>query len=306
MSLASLQGSIQLGIIYAIMALGVFISFRTLNMPDLTVDGSFTLGAAVSAVMCVNGYSFTGILLSFIAGSLAGCVTAFLHTKMKIQALLAGILMMLSLYSVNLRVMKGKANISLLYKPTIFSLFDGTPLASYGGWIVCLMMLFMVLILLFLFLKTEFGFVLRATGDNDQMVRALGVNTDFTILIGLAVSNGLVAMSGGMIAQFQSFADISIGVGMVVIGLASVVIGEVVFGIKPLLRRLIAVILGAILYRCIIAFALDSGMPPTDLKIISAVIVALALSITTIRNRIGFMKNRIFAASSHKGGKNHA
>lgn len=210
MTMVSLQGSVELGIIYAIMALGVFISFRTLNIPDLTVDSSFTLGAAVSAVMCTGGHSCIGILLSFLAGFLAGCMTALLHTKLKIQPLLAGILMMLSLYSINLRVMGGKANISLLYKPTIFNLPGGTYIENNGSWIISLAILFIVFIFLFLFLKTEFGLALRATGDNDRMVRALGGNTDFTILIGLALSNGLVAVSGGMIAQFQSFADISI------------------------------------------------------------------------------------------------
>lgn len=306
MTIVSLQGSIELGMIYAIMSLGVFISFRTLNMPDLTVDSSFTLGAAVSAVMCSAGHSCIGILLSFLAGFLAGCITALLDTKLKIQPLLAGILMMLSLYSINLRAMGGKANISLLYKPTIFNLPGGAFVQNNGSWIVSLTILLIVYMFLLLFLRTEFGLSLRATGDNDRMVRALGGNTDFTILIGLASSNGLVAASGGMIAQFQSFADISMGVGMTVIGLASVVIGEVVFGTRPLSRRLAAVILGSILYRSIVALALDSGMPPTDLKLISAVIVAAALSSTTARDRIGLLKRRIRAVSAKKEAGHNA
>lgn len=292
MTLLSLQGTMELGIIYAIMALGVFLSFRTLNIPDLTVDSSFTFGAAFSAILCTGGHPLAGIGVAFIAGCAAGSVTALLHTKLKIQPLLAGILVMLGLYSVNLKVMAGRANIPLLNKTTIFSLLQNTAAVDYAGLVIPLILLLITLILLFLFLKTKLGFVLRATGDNDQMVRALGVNTDFTILLGLALSNGLVSLSGALIAQYQSFADISMGIGMVVIGLASVIIGEVIFGTKSLMRRLIAVILGAILYRLIIAIALELGMPPTDLKLVSAVIVALAMAMPVIKGRMVSAKKR--------------
>jgi len=297
MSLTVFQGSLELGIIYAIMALGVFISFRTLNIPDLTVDGSFVLGAAVSAVMCTSNAPFTGLLLAFVAGCGAGCITALLHTKLKIQPLLAGILTMLALYSINLKVMHSKANIPLINKATIFSSFEGALVNDYAKMVIALGVLLVILVILFLFLKTKLGFALRATGDNDQMVRALGVNTNFTILMGLAVSNGLVALSGAIIAQYQSFADVSMGTGMVIIGLASVIVGEVIFGTKTLFRRLIAVILGSILYRFVIAFALELGMPPTDLKLVSAVIVALALSMSTIKESFEFMKKRLGARS---------
>jgi putative ABC transport system permease protein len=297
MSLLSLQGSVELGIIYAIMALGVFISFRTLDIPDLTVDSSFTLGAAFSAILCTGGQPLAGIGAAFAAGCVAGSITALLHTKLKIQPLLAGILVMLGLYSINLKVMGNKANIPLLNKTTVFNMFEtmleNSKAAEYSHLILPAVILLIILIMLFLFLKTKFGFVLRATGDNDQMVRALGVNTDFTILIGLALANGLVAMSGALIAQYQSFADISMGIGMVIIGLASVIIGEVIFGSRPLLRRLIAVILGAILYRLIIAFALEMGMPPTDLKLVSAVIVALAMAMPVIKGHMISLKKKI-------------
>ena len=286
-------GSLELGIIYAILALGVFISFRTLNMPDLTVDGSFTLGAAVSVVMSLSGHPFLGLFLAFSAGGGAGCITALLHTKLEIQPLLAGILTMLALYSINLKVMSGRANIALLNKSTVFSLIENLVSGDYARLILAAVILIVVLILLFLFLNTRLGFVLRATGDNDQMVRSLGVNTDFVILIGLALSNGLVALSGALIAQDQSFVDVGMGIGMVIIGLASVIIGEVVFGTKTLFRRLIAVILGSILYRLIIAFALELGMPPTDLKLVSAVIVALALSTPVLRKRFNFMRRKL-------------
>lgn len=296
------KGSLELGIIYAIMALGVFISFRTLNMPDLTVDGSFVTGAAVSAVMCTHNAPFSGLLLAFIAGCSAGSITALLHTKLKIQPLLAGILTMLALYSINLKVMSNRANIPLMNVKTIFSGLEGVLGNDYGKIIISLAILLVTVVLLFLFLKTKLGFVLRATGDNDHMVRALGVNTDFTILLGLAVSNGLVALSGAIIAQDQTFVDISMGTGMVVIGLASVIVGEVVFGTKTLHRRLAAVILGAILYRLVIAMAFEMGLPPQDLKLISAVIVALALSMSTISDRYQFMRRK-WAARSCRGGQ---
>ncbi len=303
MTMMALQGTLELGIIYAIMALGVFISFRTLNIPDLTVDSSFTLGAACSAVLCSTGQPGLGMGSAFVAGCLAGCVTALLHTKLRIQPLLAGILVMLGLYSINLKVMTGRPNIPLLNKTTVFSILQGTSLEAYATMIIPLAILLTILVLLFCFLKTKLGFVLRATGDNDKMVRALGVNTDTIIIIGLALSNGLVALSGALIAQYQSFADVSMGIGMVIIGLASVIVGEVVFGSSPLLRRLIAVILGAILYRLVIALALELGMPPTDLKLVSALIVALALSMPVIKHYIALLKKRI-AATGRQGGRN--
>lgn len=292
MSLAAFQGSLELGIIYAILALGVFLSFRSLNMPDLTVDSSFTLGAAVSVIMSVSGHPFLGLLIAFIAGGGAGCITGLLHTKLEIQPLLAGILTMLGLYSINLKVMGGKANIPLLNKPTVYSVFEKIVPGDYSRLIFAALLLIFILFLFYVFLKTRLGFVLRATGDNDQMVRSLGVNTDFIILIGMALSNGLVSLSGALIAQEQSFVDVGMGIGMVVIGLASVIIGEVVFGTKTLFRRLTAVILGSILYRLIIAFALELGMPPTDLKLVSAVIVTIAMSMPIINKKIASVSRK--------------
>lgn len=299
------KSATELGIIYAIMALGVFISFRTLNMPDLTVDSSFTLGAAFSATLCVSGYPVIGLIVAFIAGCAAGCITALLTTKLKIQPILSGILMMLALYSINLKVMAGKSNIPLskiLGIPTVFSPFYDTKLDRYIALILSTAVLALIIMLLYYFLKTKFGLVLRATGDNDKMVRAACVDTDFTTIVGLALSNGLVALSGALLAQYQGFADISMGIGMVVIGLASVIIGEVIFGTRSLLRRLIAVVLGAVMYRFIIAGALELGMPATDLKLVSAVIVALALSMGTIRDKVISLAGRQAAMSRYKGG----
>ncbi len=302
MSFLAFQGSIELGIIYAIMALGVFLSFRTLNFPDLTVDGSFVTGAAFSAVLCINGHPVWGLVLGLVAGSAAGCITALLHTKLEIQPLLAGILVMLGLYSINLKVMGTRANIPLVNQTTVFSSLEGTALEAYAQLLIPLGILLALLILLFLFLKTKLGFSLRATGDNAQMVRALGVNTDTTILIGMALSNSLVALSGALLSQYQSFTDIGMGIGMVVIGLASVIIGEVIFGTSSLLRRLIAVILGAVLYRMIIAVALEMGMPATDLKLVSATLVALALAMPIIKKKALFYKRKIAAQGIKRGG----
>jgi len=306
MSVMVFMGSFELGIIYAIMALGVFISFRTLNMPDLSVDGSFVLGAAVSAVMTLSGHPFLALGIAFIAGCGAGAITALLHTKLKIQPLLAGILTMLALYSLNLKVMDGRANIPLINKETVFSPFEGIIILGnydYSKLVFSLVLLSVILLFLFLFLKTRLGFVLRATGDNDHMVRALGVNTDSVILIGLAISNGLVAVAGALIAQSQSYVDVGMGIGMVVIGLASVIIGEVVFGISSLLRRLVAVVLGSVLYRLIIAVALEVGMPSTDLKLVSAVIVALAMAMPIIKKRLSVVKRRLSVTRHERSNK---
>jgi putative tryptophan/tyrosine transport system permease protein len=292
MTIMAFLGAVELGIIYAIMSLGVFISFRTLNMPDLSVDGSFVLGAAVSVIMCGNGQPILSLGVAFLAGCGAGCITALLHTKLKIQPILSGILTMLALYSLNLKVMGGRANISLMNKATVFSSLEKSILGDYSHLVLAFIILTLVLLTLFLFLNTRLGFALRATGDNDHMVRALGTSTDFVILMGLALSNGLVALAGALIAQSQSFVDVGMGIGMVIIGLASVIIGEVIFGTSSLLRRLIAVVLGSILYRLIIAVALEIGMPSTDLKLVSAVIVALAMSGPILKRRISSVRRK--------------
>ncbi|NLZ39210.1 MAG: ABC transporter permease [Firmicutes bacterium] len=287
MTYLAILGAVELGLIYAVMALGVFISFRTLNTPDLTVDGSFVLGAAVAAVICSGGGNpFAALLAAFAFGSLAGAVTSLLHTKLGIQPLLSGILVMLALYSVNLRVMGGAPNIHLMNSPSIFNLWQAGLFAGNAKLITAILVILIVFLFLYLFLQTRLGFALRATGDNEIMVRAAGINSNATKLIGLALSNGLVAASGAMIAQYQSYADVGMGMGMVVMGLASVIIGEVVFGVKPLLRRLLAVVLGSVLYRLIIAFAFSLGMPATDLKLVSAVIVAVALSSGALKSAV--------------------
>lgn len=286
MTLTALLGAIELGTIYAILALGVFISFRTLNMPDLTVDGSIVTGMAVTAVLCVAGINpFITLIGGFIGGACAGLATGFLNTKLKIQPILAGILVMLATYSINLRIMGKTPNIPLTKVDTIYKVADRLLPPKYAGIILGAIILAVVIIMLYLFLQTRLGFVFRATGDNEDMVRAAGVSGDHMKLLGLALSNGLVGLAGGMLAQNQAFADINSGTGMMVIGLASVILGEVVFGTSCLLRRLIAASLGAVLYRIIISQALYLGMGSSDLKLVSAVIVAMALYLGILGER---------------------
>lgn len=309
MSIGYFLGSVELGLIYAIMALGVFLSFRTLNTPDLTVDGSFVLGAACSAVIISGGgNAYVAVLVAFAAGCLAGSVTSLLATKLKIQPLLAGILVMLGLYSVNLMVMGGKANIPLMNVTTVFQALDPvlgeTALAPRAPLFIALIIILLIQILFYLFLGTRLGLALRATGDNEYMVRASGIDSDLTKLIGLAISNGMVAVSGTLIAQYQSYADVGMGIGMVVIGLASVIIGEVVFGIRTLFRRLTAVVLGSILYRLIIAVALMLGLPATALRLVSAIIVTIALSTGVLGSHFKKLSRRItLVQTDDKGGQ---
>lgn len=302
MLLVMLLESLELGLIYSILALGVFLSFRTLNTPDLTVDGSIVTGAAVSAVICTASAGMApavqgvmcilGLILAFIFGMGAGAITALLNTKLKIQPLLAGILVMLGIYSINLRI-QGKANINLNSTPTLYKIVED----SLGGFkwsaiVLGIVMAAVIIMLLFAFLKTRKGFALRATGDNEEMVRAAGISSDNMKLLGLSVSNGLVGLAGGMLAQYQGYSDVGMGTGMVVIGLASVIIGEVIFGTSSLMRRLIAVALGAVLYRMVIGVALYIGMPPTDLKLVSAVIVTIALAMGMMGESFSLRKKR--------------
>ena len=295
MSILSLISSVELGLIYAVMALGIFLSFRTLNTPDLTVDSSLVTGAAVSAVMCSAGLNpALALICALITGGLAGIATALINTKLQIQSLLAGILVMLGLYSVNMRIMGGKANISLLNADTIYRRFSEVFPNKYSDLTLSLIILIVIIVIFFLFLKTRLGFALRATGDNEDMIKACGVDSHLMRIIGLCISNAFVGLAGGMLSQYQGYTDIGMGVGMVVIGLASVIIGEVIFGTKTLMRRLIAVALGAILYRLIISLALEFGMEPMDLKLVSAVIVTIALAFGMLGDKFSFRR---------KGGK---
>lgn len=277
--LTALTGAVESGLLYALMALGVYITYRVLDFPDLTVDGSFTTGAAIATVLTLNGFApVLSLICAFVGGALAGLLTGLLHTKGKINGLLSGIIMMIALYSINLRIM-GKPNLSLRGEANFF---DGGSVLIIG-----LIMAIGVKLLLDLFFKTNLGLSLRATGDNQRMIKSFGANTEMTTIIGVSLSNALVATSGGLIAFSTNQTNNNMGVGMIVIGLASVIIGEALFGKKSIFRTTLAVVLGAIVYRLIYALALRiEWMDAQDMKLITAVIIVGALIIPTIRSAI--------------------
>jgi len=278
------------GLVFGLVAIGVYLTLRVLAFPDLTVDGSYTLGGATTAVLIVNGvHPFPATLAAMGAGLCAGLTTGFLNTKLRLPALLAGILMMVGLYSINLRIMGG-ANVSLLRQVTTFDKVAGFLGLRSGSIVVSIIVALAIAVIVFLilnwFLRTEIGLALRATGDNEQMVRGLGVDTDKNILMGCAISNGLVGLAGAVVAQGQGFADVGMGIGMIVMGLASVIIGESLFRPRGVTKLLLAAIGGAFCYRLFITIALRLGMAPGDLKLITAVLVIIALAIPFIRKKL--------------------
>ena len=284
-----LSFSLYEGLVFGLVAIGVYLTLRVLAFPDLTVDGSYTLGGAVAAVLIVAGLNpFLASLIAAGAGFCAGLITGVLNTKLRIPALLAGILMMVGLYSINLRIMSG-ANVSLLREVTSFDIiadFLGMRSGSiFVSIILALVIVAGVFFILNWFLRTELGLSLRATGDNEQMVRSLGVDTDKNVMLGCAISNALVALAGAIVAQGQGFADVGMGIGMIVMGLASVIIGEALFRPKGVAWVLIAAVGGAFIYRLFITIALRIGMAPGDLKLITAVLVVIALAIPYIRKK---------------------
>ena len=282
-----------LGILWSVTTMGVFISYRILSIPDLTVQGSLVLGAGTAAIAIASGINpFLAALMAMLAGMLAGITTGLLHTKLRIPALLSGILTMIALYSINLRVMDAP-NIPLLRVQTVFSPVMNMGYARNVSIIITgLAFVIVVIAVVYWFFRTEIGNAIRATGNNIKMAKAQGVNTNVSIIIGLAIGNGLVGLSGAMIAQSQGFADISMGEGAIVIGLACLFIGEVLFGKKNILRALIAIVFGAIIYRFIIAIVLELGMRASDLNLITAAAVALALFLPTAKNRLVFNVKR--------------
>jgi len=287
----ALAGSIEQGLAYGVLALGVYITFRVLQFADLTVDGSFPLGAAVAATLIVGGTSpIAAIGVAFAAGVIAGAITGIMHTKMRIAGLLASILTMTALYSVNLRIM-GRPNIPLLRQPTFFTLLSGWgfdhPLQAL---IVFGALALLVKLGIDWFLGTQIGLAIRATGDNPAMIRSLGVNTDHMIVLGLAFSNGLVALAGAMVAQYQGYADVGMGLGTIITGLASVILGNALIKPSTVFRGTLGALLGSVLYRLAIYFALGAGFAPTDLRIVTAVIVVLALAGPALKERLASRK----------------
>ncbi len=293
-----IQGALEQGLVYCFMVLGVFITFRVLDFPDLTVDGSLPLGAAVTAALIVGGHSPLAATAAGVgAGLCAGTVTGFLHVLLKSgesdsanygPKLLAGILTMTALYTVNLRIM-GRSNTPLLGVDVIYDKLGALFSVSMIGWNLILAVAALAIVIKYFLdwlLHTEFGLTLQATGDNEQMIRALGTNTNFTRIVGLALANGLVALSGSLVAQQQGFADVGMGIGTIVAGLAGVIMGEVLFGLRSISWVLFSVIGGSIVYRLLIAISLRLGIAPTDLKLLTAVLVVVALSVPTVRKKV--------------------
>lgn len=299
--LASLPGACAQGIIWGIMAVGVYLTFKVLDLADLTVDGSFGTGGAVLVVCTIAGLNiWLAMLLAFLAGCIAGLVTGILHTKFGIPAILAGILTQLALYSVNLRIMNGRANVALnIDEYGILVSLRYIPKSILVGGAFALV----IIGLLYWFFGTELGAGVRATGCNEAMARANGINTGFNKVLGLVLSNGIVALSGGLLAQYQGFADINMGRGAIVIGLAAVIIGDVIFGklFKNFALRLLAAVLGGVIYYIVIQLVLQMGLNANDLKLFSALVVALFLGVP-------YWKGQLSAkhVKTNKGGKDNA
>lgn len=308
--LLAIQGAVSQGILWGIMALGVYLTYRILDVADLTVDGSFALGGCTCAALITAGMNpYLAVLISVLAGMAAGYVTGILHTKCEIPAILAGILTQIGLYSINLRIM-GRSNTPLLKVPTIFKgLTDLTGISQ--NWISMIVgAVFTVILVMFLywFFGTEIGSAIRATGNNENMVRSLGMNTKTHKVMGLAISNGLVALSGALVTQSQGYADVKQGTGAIVIGLASIIIGEVLFGKKKSFgTKLISVIVGSIIYRIIVAVVLQMGLNTDDLKLLTAILVAAALTVPVLldkrRQAASYDPMTDHAAADKKDGK---
>lgn len=306
-----LIGALTMGFILALLALGVYLSYRIFNIPDMTAEGSVTLGASVAAVLMVNHFNpVLATVAAVLAGTAAGTITGILATKCKINALLSGILVMTGLYSVNLRIM-GRSNVPLLETTTLSTyaedigsrVFGGTASLNAGGWAVSvrdvsilaaiLLLTVVTCLLLYFFFRTDLGTAMRATGDNPHMICALGVSVDGATIFGLAMSNGLIGLCGALIAQYQGFADVQMGVGMVVLGIASVIIGEALVGANSVGLLIAGTVMGSVLFRLLVAIALRWGLNPNDLKLITAVFVLAALMTPDFARRIRFRRPSI-------------
>lgn len=299
----AIQGAFSQGVLWSVMTLGVYLTFRILDIADLTVDGSFATGGAVAGILVFKGFNpYLALMVAFFVGMICGFVTGLMHTKLKIHVLLASILTMIALYSINIRIM-GRANTPLLGATTmITSLTNAGLSATTASLIIGAVFVIVIVAVMYWFFGTELGAAIRATGNNAPLMRALGVNTDNVKMLGLALANGLVALSGALVAQSQGYADVGMGTGTIVIGLASIIIGEVVFGSRfAFWYTLISVVLGSVVYRIIIAVVLQLGLKSTDLKLLTALIVAAALSMPVIKSNISRKKSRKAGASLNAG-----
>ena len=285
MSISVVIGAIELGLIYAVMVMGVYLSFRVLNIPDLTIDGSFTCGCAAGAVCTMASHPYLGMGAAFVCGMLCGLVTGILITRFRIQPILSGILTMTALYSVNLRIQGGKPNISMFGQKTIFTEIQDLLGKDAGSIVMIIFILAVVCFVLYLFLNTQLGLSMRATGSNEAMVRASSINADQLKVIGLALANGIIAFAGALLAQYQGFADVSSSSGKMVLGLASIIVGEAFFGHRTIIRSITSVIVGSLIYRFLLTFALQFGLNASDLNLFSAALVALSISLPYMKKR---------------------
>lgn len=303
-TLSILQSALELGCIYALVALALFVSFSLLNIADLTTDGCFTMGCSVGAMVTLIGHPFLGLFAAILAGVAAGFVTAFLQTRMGVESILAGIIVNTGLYTVNIAIMGFSSNVNLFACDTIFSIAKESPVGeALSDWYKLLLAFGIVIIvgiILNWFLNTRLGLSIRATGDNSDMVKASSINPVFTITVGLCVANAMTALSGAILAQYQKSADINIGTGQVTIALASLVIGETIVGKGTIFKRILGVIFGSCLYRFIVAIALRMNVPAECLKLVSAIIVAIAISFPYLQGKIKFFRQR---QAMMKGGK---
>lgn len=303
MSGVALQGAVELGLIYGLVALGLFLSYRILNLADLTVEGSFTLGAAASMMVTIGGHPYLGLLIALIAGGAAGFITALLQTKLKIQGILAGILTMTGLYSINLKVMDGKASVNIINQNSAFTFFTNTFGSNFGKLIFIVLVVGLASSLLVLFMGTQTGLSIRATGDNPHMVKSSSINVHVTKTLGLILANAMVSLSGGLLAQYQQASDANMGIGVIVTGLASLIIGEVIIGNliyavfkkRNMLTGAISAIVGSIIYRIIISLVLYLTSLPalkflritaSDMKLLSSIIVVAAISYPVIQKKL--------------------
>lgn len=295
LSLSIVQNALEVGFIYALVALALFLSYSILNIADMTTDGGFTLGCAVSATVCLMGHPVLALFAALLSGALAGFITAFLQTRLGVPSILAGIVTNTGLYTINLAVMGFSSNLSLFSSDSIFTIAKDVLSPVVGSWyklLVAALITLLVCVLIVLFLGTRLGISIRATGDNADMVRASSINTTAMITIGLCVANAMTSLSGAVLAQYNKSADINLGTGMVVIGLASLIIGETLVGKGSMFRCVLAVVVGSILYRFVIAIALKVNIPAECLKLVSAIIVGFAISLPTLKDWAAFQKKK--------------
>lgn len=303
LTLSIVQSALELGLIYSLVALALFLSFSILNIADLSTDGCFTLGCAVGAMVTLAGHPVLALFAAMLAGVCSGYITAFLQTKLGIESILAGIIVNTGLYTINILVMAGSSTVNIFNCDTLFSLAKEKIGGDFSKIVVAAIIVILVAVLLAWFLGTRLGLSIRATGNNPDMVKASSINPGFMITVGLCVANAMTGLSGALLAQYQKSCDINLGTGMVTIALASLIIGESLIGKGSMFRRILGVILGSCLYRFIVAIALRLNVPAEALKLVSAIIVAVAIALPYIKKQAAFTRQKAQAMKKRKEGK---